>query len=102
MMSDLIVVYLFTISIELMLGLVLALTLLLVVAPLKPRDDGETAATCGPSTDQRRRDLPRSPTGALQASFRSLSRGEDDLPTLLHTRQLLLEYLHRRERDADA
>lgn len=102
MMSDLLVVYVFTISIELMLGLVLAVTLLMIVAPLKSRDATEEQSTDdAPPAAPIRRDLPSTPAGALQVSFRSLARGEDDLPMLLHTRQLLLEYLDSRERSSD-
>lgn len=101
MTEDLLLVYIFTISIELMLGLVLAISLLLIIAPLRGDDERDI----NPMKDREappRRDLPRTPSEALRASFKSLTRGEDDLPTLLHTQRVLVEYLDSRDRDATA
>lgn len=93
-MSGLLLIYAVVISIELILSIGLLVTLYMIVAPVGSPADEHPVVEPLP-----RRDMARSPSGALREAFETVARGEDDLARLMHARSMLARYAAaRRER----
>lgn len=86
-MNGLLLIYAVVISIELILSIGLLVTLYMIIAPVGSRDDEHAVVEPSP-----RRDLSRSPSGALREAFETVAQGEDDLARLMHARSMLARY----------
>jgi len=86
-MNAFFVLYAITISIELLLSLITAVFLYLILAPGGRTDDQQR------DTPIPRRELARTVQGALGDAFASVSRGDDDLHTIVNARSLLVRYV---------
>lgn len=92
-MSTLLLIYVVMITLELILSLVLAIILLLILAP--------PGASRQPQELAPRRQASLSPTlaGSLRDAFSTVSRGDDDLSTIVHARHMLAEHAGRQQAD---
>lgn len=98
-MSTLLLIYAVVITLELILSLVMAVILFLIIAP--PGASGRPTERTPETGGQRQ--LSPTVNGALRDAFSSLSRGDNDMSTIVHARHMLAQYAeHHRTESAPA
>lgn len=96
-MSTLLLIYAVVITLELILSLVMAVILFLIIAP-PGASRHPTERT--PETGSQRQQLSPTVNGAVRDAFSSLSRGDNDMSTIVHARHMLAQYAEHHRTDS--